>query len=332
MGQAHRPKKGSHGFSPRVRASSQVPRWSSWPEGGDAPKIQGFAGYKAGMTHVVLVDYRPHSVTTGQEVQVAATVVEVPPMNVAAVRLYRETPYGLRTTTEAWASNVDERLRMRLTVPKEGSAARLDGAKDGEVDDVRLLAYTQPTLVTGIPKKTPEIMELRVGGGSVADRLAFAKGKLGQTIQFGDFSKVGQMIDIAAVTKGFGYQGSPVRWGVKLQSHKNSKNRRDTSPLGPFQPRFIRPTVPMPGQTGYHQRTEYNKRILKIGTDGQEVTPAGGFLNYGVVRNPYVILHGSIPGPTKRLIRFRDATRYTRGLEVAEPNLVYVSTASKQGV
>jgi large subunit ribosomal protein L3 len=285
------------------------------------------------MTHAVLVDYRPHSVTTGQEVQVPVTVVEVPPMKVAAVRVYKETAYGLKTVTEAWApaEEVDERLRLRLTVPKEGSAARLDAVKPEQIDDVRLLAYTQPSRVTGIPTKTPEIMELRIGGGSIADRFALAKSKLGKEITFIDFSKNGQMVDIAAVTKGFGYQGSPVRWGVKLQSHKNSKNRRDTSPLGPFQPRFIRGTVPMPGQTGYHQRTEYNKRILKIGENGAEITPAGGFLNYGVVRNSYVLLHGSIPGPTKRLIRFRDAARYTRGLEVAEPNLQYVSTASKQG-
>jgi large subunit ribosomal protein L3 len=87
----------------------------------------------------------------------------------------------------------------------------------------------------------------------------------------------------------------------------------------------------MPGQMGYHNRTEYNKRVLKIGTDGAEITPAGGFLNYGVVRNPYVILHGSIPGPAKRLIRLRDAARYLRGIEVKEPQLTYVSTSSKQG-
>lgn len=342
MSQAHRPQKGSHGYSPRVRAKSQVPRLTSWPEGGDAPKIQGFAGYKAGMTHAIVVDYRPHSVTTNQEVQVPVTVVEVPPMRVAAVRLYKETPYGLKTITEAWAADVDERLRDRLTVPKEGSAARIDGVEAGKVDDVRLLAYTQPARVSGIPKKVPEIMELRIGGGSIAERIAFAKGKLGTELSFADFSKTGQMVDIAAVTKGQGVQGSVVRWGVKLQGHKDSKNRRDASPLGPFQPRYIRPTVPMPGQKGYHQRTEYNKRILKVGVfdreEADDITPRGdkglaGFLRYGRITpgNHYVLLHGSIPGPAKRLIRFRDPARYTRGIEIDEPKLEYVSTRSKQG-
>ncbi|HWG91307.1 MAG TPA: 50S ribosomal protein L3 [Candidatus Thermoplasmatota archaeon] len=332
MGQAHRPQRGSHGFSPRVRAKSQVPRFTSWPKAeGSQPHIQGFAGYKAGMTHVILTDYRPASITKGQEVQVPVTIIEVPPMKVAAVRIYRKTPYGLKTTTEFWANDVDKRLRLRLPVPKQAKGD-IGTVKTEQIADIRLLAYTQPTTVTGIPKKTPEIMELRVAGGDLKARLAFAKDKLGKEIDITEFTKTGQMIDVAAVTKGFGFNGSVPRWGVKMQGHKDSKNRRDTSPLGPFQPRFIRKgVIPMPGQMGYHQRTEYNKRVLKLGEDGAEITPAGGFLNYGIVRNKYLMLHGSIPGPTKRLIRLREAARYTRGIKVDKPDLVHISTASKQG-
>ena len=338
MGQPHRSKKGSKGYSPRVRASSQVPRMTSWPADGDAPKIQGFAGYKAGMTHAVITDYRPESLTSGQEVTVPVTVVEVPPMRVAAVRYYRETPYGLKTLGEQWATGTDARLRQRLPVPKEPKAFTPD---KGKVDDVRLLAYTQPKLVTGPSKKTPEIMELRVGGGDVAARIAFALDKLGKELTIADFTKPGQMIDVAAVTKGFGFKGSVPRWGVKLQGHKDSKNRRDASPLGPFQPRFIRAMkVPMPGQMGYHNRVEHNKRVLQIGdapadslTDHppQMPNPAGGFLHYGRVRSQWILLHGSIPGPAKRLVRLRDATRYLRGIEIAEPKIALLSQASKQG-
>lgn len=317
------------GFSPRKRAPSQVPRFASWPADGEAPKLQGFAGYKAGMTHALMVDYRPKSLTTGQEVQVPVTVIETPPMKIAAIRVYKQTVYGLKLKGEFWAANVDKELRMRLTVPKEADG--VTGIDVTKVDDVRVLAYTQPKTVSGVPKKVPEIMELRVGGGALPARLDFAKKLLGKEVEVSDFAKPGQMIDVAAVTKGFGNQGAVPRWGVKLQSHKNSKNRRDATPLGPWHPSFIRWSVPMPGQTGYHQRTEYNKRVLKIGEDGNEITPAGGFLNYGVVKNKYVLLHGSIPGPAKRLIRLRDATRYTRGIKVEAPALNYVSAKSKQG-
>src|SRR5207247_9479218 len=101
MGQPHRPKKGSHGFTPRKRADGQVPRLTSWPVGGDAPKLQGFAGYKAGMTHAFVVDYRPTSTTSGQAVQSPVTVIETPPMKVAAIRVYRNSPYGLQVAREA---------------------------------------------------------------------------------------------------------------------------------------------------------------------------------------------------------------------------------------
>jgi large subunit ribosomal protein L3 len=81
---------------------------------------------------------------------------------------------------------------------------------------------------------------------------------------------------------------------------------------------------------GYHQRTEYNKRIIKIGEKGEEITPAGGFMHFGVIRNPYVLIHGTIPGPTKRLVKFRDAIRFPGGA-VDTVDVTYISTQSKQG-
>ncbi len=100
---------------------------------------------------------------------------------------------------------------------------------------------------------------------------------------------------------------------------------------GSWHPNWVQATVPNAGQMGYQQRTEYNKRVLKIGEKGEEITPSGGFPHYGVVRNSYVILHGSIPGPTKRLISMRDAIRYQRGVKIEKPEITYISTTSKQG-
>ena len=41
----------------------------AWPEISEGPKIQGFAGYKAGMTHAFIVDFRKSSTTAGQEIK-----------------------------------------------------------------------------------------------------------------------------------------------------------------------------------------------------------------------------------------------------------------------
>ncbi len=334
MPNIRRPRRGSAGFSPRKRARYEVPHFTSWPEVSEGPKIQAFAGYKAGMTHALLTDFRNTSTTAGQEIQVPVTVLEVPPMRVAAVRLYRASSEGLQVAAELWAPLQDRELTRRLPLP-EGRGKGEDpwaAVDPNAMDEVRVVTYTQPKLVPGVPKKAPELMETRIGGGTIQDRVEYAKGLLGKEVQITDFAVEGQVVDVCAVTKGKGFQGHHTRWGTKLLSHKNSKHRRMIGTLGPHFPSYIRPSVPQAGQTGYHQRTEYNKLILKIATDGGEVGPPGGFVNYGVIRNPYVLLKGSVPGPAKRLVRLRDPTRAAKVRLVEKPDLTYVRLESKTEV
>ena len=101
--------------------------------------------------------------------------------------------------------------------------------------------------------------------------------------------------------------------------------------MGDFGTGYVRKTIRQGGQTGYHQRTEYNKRILSISSaEDKAITPAGGFLRYGEVNSDYVLVKGSLPGPAKRLVRFRDATRGSD--KPSHPyEITYVSTSSKQG-
>jgi len=333
MPTTRRPRKGSMGYSPRKRARSITARMNTWPEGGDGAKLQGFAGYKAGMTHAFIVDFRPRSTTAGQEIQVPVTVLEVPPLKVCAIRFYQDTPYGRKAVGEVWSKTLDKELSRKLPVPKEyDEKTGWADAEKLEYDDIRALVYTQPVLVSGLPKKRPELIEIRVGGGKMDDRLAYAKGVLGKTVTIKDFTKEGQMIDVASITKGKGWQGVTKRWGTKLLMHKNSKHRRLVGTLGTKRPNYVRRSVPQGGQMGFHQRTELNKRVLKIGDKGDEVTPRGGFLHYGEVRNSYIVLHGSIPGPTKRIVRLREPVRMG-GVKLAEPpQVTFVSIESKQGV
>ncbi|HHT76079.1 MAG: 50S ribosomal protein L3 [Methanomassiliicoccaceae archaeon] len=332
MPNKRRPRKGSKAYSPRKRAASQTPRLDSWPEISEGPKLQGFAGYKAGMTHAFVVDYRPKSLTSGQEIQVPVTVLEVPPMKVAAVRVYESTRYGLRTVGEVWSNSLNSELSRRLPIPKNYDPEKAwNDLSKSDIDDVRVLTYTQPKLVSGVPKKVPELMETRIGGGTIEERLEYAKSLLGKEVSVSDFVKDGGIIDVSAITKGKGFQGAVKRWGIKLLHHKNSKHRRLVGNLGPKRPGYVRPTVPQGGQMGYHQRTEFNKRVLKIGEKGEEITPKGGFLNYGDIRNNYVLIHGSVPGPTKRLIRLRDPVRPNGTMLKEAPNITYVSIQSKQG-
>ena len=336
MPKHNKPNRGSMAFSPRKRARSETPHISSWAAvEGDDPKILGFAGYKVGMSHIMAVDYRKKSTTAGQEIRMPVTIVEIPPMKVIGARGYIQDTYGLRTLTEAWEKKIDKDLERTLPIPKGHNAkAAWKKMSDSDLEEVRLLVHTQPRMVTGIPKKRPEIMEMAVGGGSVDAQIEFAKEMMGKEFTMSDFTQDGEMLDAIAVTTGYGFQGHVKRWGVKLLTHKNSKHRRMIGNLGPFSPGYVVSTVPQAGQTGYHQRTEYNKRLLKIGDNPDEINPKGGFLNYGLIRGNYAILHGSLPGPSKRLIRFRKAVRFhgKKTDSVVVPKITMISQESQQGV
>lgn len=326
---AHRPRRGSMGFSPRKRAASEIPKFRSWPDYDGEPRLLDFAGYKAGMTHVVMIDDKRNSPSYGEEIVVPVTVIEAPPLKIAGIRVYKKSNYGLEIAGEVWSTDLDKDASRRIALPKKTS--KVDDLKNiVGIEEVRAIVYTQPFKVNGIPKKAPEFMEVKIGG-AVEAALDYIASKLGKEITAAEVFEEGAVVDVAAVTKGKGYQGPVKRWGVITLNEKyaRSSKRRRIGCLGPWHPHHIRPTVPQGGQMGYHHRTEFNKRIIKIDS-GEGITPNGGFVNYGVVKNDYILISGSVPGPIQRMVRVRDAIRPTRA-NYDGLNVLYVSTASKQG-
>ena len=337
MPQSHRPRKGSLGFGPRSRAASETPRFNSWPDDEGQPGLQGFAGYKAGMTQVVMINDQPNSPREGMEETVPVTVLETPPLRVVALRAYEDTPYGKRPLTELWADEVHEDLDRALSVPESGDADAAEEQIHTALDEdrlaaVRAITHTVPGDLSGVPKKRPDVMETRVGGGSVADRFEHGLELLeAGSVDVTDVFRAGQLTDVAAVTKGKGTQGPVKRWGVQKRKGKHGRQgwRRRIGNLGPWNPSRVRSTVPQQGQTGYHQRTELNKRLLALGDD-EDPTVDGGFVDYGEVSGPYTLVKGSVPGPDKRLVRLREAVRPNDQPRL-DPEVRHVSTASNQG-
>jgi large subunit ribosomal protein L3 len=326
-------------FSPRKRASRHFGSVNAWPQTDETDvRIQGFAGWKAGMTHVFARDMNPKSTSAGQEIRIPVTVVECPQMRILAVRGYKMTPYGKQAAGEAWVDSktiedafpeVFKRISNRTGA--HDTEKHFETLSNADLDEVRLIVSTQPSQIQSVPSKVPEVMEMGLTGGSVEDQLNFAKEKLGEEFSFADAFEEGKLTDIVAVTKGYGWQGVIRRFGGKLQSHKNSKKRRQHGNLGDFGTGYVRKTIRQGGQTGYHQRTEFNKRVLRISNPEEHaITPAGGFLHYGEVKSQYILIKGSVPGPAKRLIRFRDAARGSSKAQ-HELDITFVSTASKQG-
>ena len=321
------PRKGSKSFYPRRRASHFNGRIQHWPEVTEGPQLLGFAGYKAGMTHLYQIEDRAKVPEFGLEVKVAATVIEAPPMLVCAIRSYRETYDGYKVITEAWMTDPTKDLIRATKVKKTSDTAKelekLASSKD-KAKEIRILAATQPKLAS-MGKNTPDLIEIKVGGGSIDQQLDFAKGLLGKTVTASQVFKPGESIDLSGVTKGKGFQGPVKRFGVRIQQNKSRKSIRSVASIAPVSPRTIHPHVARAGQMGSHQRVDFNKRILLLGSDGNKVSPAGGFNRYGPIKSDYVVIKGSVQGTPKRLIRMRKAVRETIYPETA-PQVTYVGT------
>jgi len=329
----HAPKRGSLAFLPRGRAARPTGRIRYWPEVEEGPRLLVFAGYKAGMTHVFVVDNRPGSQTLGKEIIRPATILETPPILICAVRAYSRNEYGLRTFTEAWMKKPPKDLERVLVLPEnfdpEKGLKKMEENLD-KISEFRVIAVTQPREAS-VPKKKPEVMEIKVGGGASQEQFEYVKELLGKTVTVDQIFKEGQFVDVIAVTKGKGFQGPVKRWGIKILPRKSRKTKRGVAAIGPWKPARVMYSVPRAGQMGYHQRVEFNKRILKIGKNGEEVTPKGGFIRYGVVKGPYLMLEGSVPGPKKRLIKIRYPARAPKRVPEEPPTITYVSLESPQG-
>ena len=328
------PRRGSLMYYPRVRARRITGRVRTWPTVGGAPRLLGFAGYKVGTTHLIMVDNKPKSPLFGREVAREITVVEVPPIYVYGFRAYVKSPKGLKTLGEILSKSLPKYAERAITVPKDYDPARAQALIEANLQNIaelRVLALTQPDK-TGVDKKTPEVLEIKVGGDGVKAAYDYIKSIMGKAIKAKDFFTEGQILDATAVTKGKGFAGAVKRFGVKVLPnwHKHRKGHRVVGAISPSKPHMMF-TIPRPGKMGFHQRTEYNKLILKVGENPAEINVAGGFLHYGPVKGDHVLVSGTLPGPTKRLIRFRYPVR-ARVPKVEPPKVVAISLASKQGV
>lgn len=324
MPKGDKPRAGSMQVWPRKRARRQYPRVRSWLKTNEKKPL-GFAGYKVGMTHIMHINNVKTSRTKGEEISCPVTLIECPALKVASIRLYSLTHYGLKPKTQFFSKTLDKNLVERKLLKNKKPNDDLTKISANDFDDLTLIVYTQPNIV-GL-KKVPEIFEVAIGGNK-EDKLEYAKEKLGKEITVKEVFAEGNQADIHAVTKGKGLQGPVKRFGITLRSHKSEKAIRGAVLAGEGYAR-VSSYAPQAGQVGYHTRTEHNKQVLKIG-EGNELAMKGGFLQYGNVKNTYIMLKGSIPGPRKRLIRFNLATRPNRKITKEAPQITYVSLSSKQ--
>ena len=311
----HMPRRGSMQFWHRRRADKEIVTVRTWPVSQE-PKLLGFVGFKAGMTHVMVRDNNPQSMTKGSVIQLPVTLIECPPMSIAGARLYAKTPAGLVLVSQIAGKDAGS---VRLGQGKQSSW-------DVAFDVVRVIAICHPEK-TGAGQKQLQLIEIGLGGNK-EQQVDLAKQLLTKQIAIHEVFQSGQLVDIHGVTKGKGYQGTVKRFGVRIRQHKSEKTKRGIGTLGSWHPNRALYTVPQPGKMGYHRRTEFNKLVMHISQQPHEVNSKGGLMHYGLVQQQCLLLKGSVPGPVKRPIVLTAALRPTNIMSQYE--IQKISTSSKQ--
>ena len=313
------PHRGSMQFWPRKRSKHVVARVRTWVSEKKAKPL-GFIAYKAGMTHLLVEDNYAKSLTKGEQVARAVTILECPPLSVIGVSFYRKSILGWKKLGQVLAKNVSKEVLRCSPLPKNNTKT-IESIT--EFDDLRLLVQSHPEKTANGAKK-PHLLEVALGG-SKEEKLAYAKENLGKEISISSVFTNGSLIDVKGITIGKGFQSTVKRFGTPLRHHKTEKSRRGIGTLGPWHPNRILYTVAQPGKMGFHTRTEYNKQILKIGDNGQDVTPQSGIQRYGQVRNSYLLVKGSVVGPRKRAVILTPALRPFKKLAKEAPEITYIS-------
>jgi len=214
---------------------------------------------------------------------------------------------------------------------------------------IRVIAHTQIGKIRNLGQKKAHVMEIQVNGGTIKQKIKYARSLLEKYIPVGNVFAKNEMIDCIGITKGHGFQGVIKRWGVRKLPRKTHKGLRKVGCIGAWHPERIRYTIPRAGQHGSHHRTLKNKKVYMIGksiktpegklsgktefdiTD-KGINPMGGFPHYGPVRNEFIMVKGSVPGPVKRCITLRKSiipatTRSAR----EQVTLKFIDTSSKLG-
>jgi len=312
MANDNKPRSGSMSFYPRVRAASIIPKYNSF---GDVAKdIKGckplcFYAIKAGSTFVMGKNAKKGASSYGQEISVPVTVIETPDLKVIGARFYKGYNVNAGKAATFEFTHQDADFKKRVTGKKQKTTISLEDTlkRKAEADSLALIAMVNYK-ATGVGQKKPVIVEIPLTG-TYDEQVAYLKEKFGKVISVDEVFKVDDYLDVKSITTGYGTTGVVERFNVKIQRRKANKSQRHVGGINPWHPATIMYTVARAGQYGFHNRTETNKKLLMIDSDINKVNRKGGFKNYGVLKNKYVLVAGSTPGTTSRVVVLRHTTR-----------------------
>jgi len=298
------PRRGSLQFYPRKRVSKFLPR-VNWDAIKSNNSLFGFIGYKVTMASMLAKDSTPDSLTKNKNITIPVTILEIPPIKLFSARFYKDN----NLVKEVILETPDKELKKLIKLPKEYKI-KLEDIKEESYNDVRVMIYSIPKK-TSIKKK-PDMTEVSLNG-DVKSKLEFIKSHSGKEILGTEILKEMKLLDVRGLTKGKGLSGPVKRFGITLKAHKSEKGVRRPGNVGSFHPSRVSFRVPMAGQLGMFNRITYNKKVLQLGKISEkDINPEKGFKNFGKIKTEYIVLQGSVPGPSKRQLLLTAPLRPTK--------------------
>ncbi|KAI3359881.1 hypothetical protein L3Q82_014233, partial [Scortum barcoo] len=369
----HAPRHGHMGFLPHKRSKKHRGKVRTWPKDDSSQPVHltAFLGYKAGMTHTLREVHRTGLKQSKREEVEAVTIIDTPPVIVVGVVGYIQTIRGLRSLKTIFAEHLSDDCRRRFYKNWYKSKKKAftkyskkwqdeTGKKQLDKDFalmkkycsvIRVIVHSQMRLLP-IKQKKAHIMEVQLNGGSISDKVDWAKERLEKAVPVSAVFCQDEMIDIIGITKGHGFKGVTSRWHTKKLPRKTHKGLRKVACIGAWHPARVAFTIARAGQKGYNHRTELNKKIYRIGRgvhiqDGKvirnnastnydssqkTITPMGGFPHYGDVNNDFVMVKGCVVGAKKRILTLRKSLLVHTSRKSKEAiELKFIDTTSKFG-
>merc|ERR1712195_122748 len=332
--------------------------------------LTAFMGYKAGMTHVVrYFEKREGKKSIKKDIVEPVTVLECPPIKVIGMVGYIKTPRGLRTLATVYAQNLPNGVIRRFY--KNYHVAKRNAFKNYKknkyTDDVkskdhvnrdisritkycsvvRVLTCTQIEKLKFRQRKS-HIMEIQLNGGSVADKVNWAKDHFEKEISVGEVFSMNEMVDTIAITRGHGTTGVIKRFGVTRLPRKSHRGLRKVACICAWHPSAVKWTVARAGNLGYYHRTQLNQKIYRVGAGAirdiknnasteadahvKNITPIGGFPHYGIVNEDFLLVRGNVMGPRKRQVTIRKTLLpQTSSFATHQLDVKFIDTSSKIG-
>ncbi|KAE9407190.1 60S ribosomal protein L3, partial [Gymnopus androsaceus JB14] len=193
---------------------------------------------------------------------------------------------------------------------------------------VCVLVHTQ-ICKTGLSQKKVHLMEIQVNGSLIPDKVEFAHGLFEKPVEVSSVFEQ-DVCGCHCRHQGSWFEGVTHRWGTKKLPRRTHKGLRKVACIGAWHPLKVMFSVARAGQSMYHCFCSslfkliinfrwlpplYRKKFYRIGSGSddtnattesdvtkKQIMPMGGFPHYGIVKNDFLILKGSIPGTKKRVV------------------------------